>query len=160
SCAGSALVIGLCTRHPLALRRHSAVLRRSDETHTQATDDAILYSTHKLTASGVDIVAACAARGSNDTVRIQNVAKALDDGRGRALVARGRKWIEWNQIHLRRSATQQTREFQRVFGTIVYAVQHDIFESNAARILPLHVVPARIEQLRNGMFAIDRHELI
>ena len=57
-------------------------------------------------------------------------------------------------------ALQQARQRARLRGRIVHAREHHVFEGHAAAVLLIEVMPARPQQLRDRMLAVDRHQLV
>ena len=90
----------------------------------------------------------------------QLVPEALDDRGGRAPVVRARERIEGDEVDLGRMPLQQPRERARLRRGVVDALEHHVLERDAAAVLLVEVVPARLQQLRDRMLAVDRHELV
>jgi hypothetical protein len=113
-----------------------------------------------LTARRLDVIAARSTSRRDDAMLIQNVAEP-HDGRGRgASIVRPRKHIEWNQVEFCRVTLHQTGKLPCMLRLVVHAVEHYVFECDAAAVLLIDVVPARVKQFRDRMFPIDGHEFI
>src|SRR5439155_419425 len=79
-----------------------------------------------------------------------DVAELLDRLAGRAFVGRARPWIEGNEIDLGGDAAQQGDQCARLGGRIVDALEHDVFEGDAAGVARAGIIPARVKQLGDG----------
>src|SRR5580658_4725586 len=126
------------------------------EPHRGAVDDA----PGELSAGRVDVIATGAANRRQHATLQQLVAKALDDGRRRASEVRAWEGVERNEVHLGRVPLEEARQSARLRRGVVYALEHYILKGHAAPVLLIQVVPARLQQLGDGVFAIDRHQLV
>ena len=90
---------------------------------------------------------------------MQLVAECSIASRGERRYCVPGKRVERNQVDLGGLAVQQPRQLARVLGLVVDAVEHHVFERDAAAVLLVEVVPAGLEQLGDVVLAVDRHEL-
>src|SRR5690606_10494016 len=112
-------------------------------------------ATGELAAGGINVVTARAADRREDTARLELVTEPRDGRRARAAIPRARIRVEGNQVELRRVAPQQINESPRMFGLIIHPFEHDVLEGDAAPVLLIEVVPARLEQLGDRVLAVD-----
>ena len=78
----------------------------------------------------------------------------------RALVLRAWPRVERNQIDLGRNTLEQLHQQLGVIHGIVDALEHHIFEGDAARVRRTRIVAAGLQQFGNRIFAIERHQLV
>src|SRR3546814_2118818 len=63
-------------------------------------------------------------------------------------------------FHLGGDALQQPHQFLRIGRRVVDALQHDVFEGDAARVAEPRIFGAGTQQLGNRVFAVQRHDLV
>src|SRR5690348_10531509 len=137
----------------------SLLNRHPEEFVTETHGRAVNHLARELSAGRVNVITARAADRRQHAALNQLVAK-LEYGRlWRALVARPRKRVEGNEIHLRRMAFEQSGQRTRLRRGIVYTIQHDVLERHAASVLLVDVVPTGGEELGDGVLAVDRYQL-
>src|SRR5690606_38054782 len=136
------------------LRKVSAQLLSQPDT------SAIAHAARELAARRRDIVAARASDRRHDAGRAQSLPETVDRFRGGTLETGARERIERDQIDLRRPVAKQPDEPAGPGGAVVDTVEQHVLEGDLPAREPFGVAPAGVQELRDRMDAIDRHEPI
>mmetsp|Transcript_21677 Transcript_21677/g.84466 ORF Transcript_21677/g.84466 Transcript_21677/m.84466 type:complete len:526 (+) Transcript_21677:1337-2914(+) len=121
----------------------------------------VLHLAGQLAAGSIDIVAARLADGRHDAGLDQHLGEGLNPRIGAAREPRGRKRIERDQVELAgHLALQQLDQFARLLGRVVHLLQHAVLEGDEVARRAVEVAVAGVEQFGDGVFLVQRHELI
>ena len=90
---------------------------------------------------------------------VQDCGEACDAiGRWASEVRGGRRWIEWNQVHVAEQAMEQAREGFGMMILVIDVANEDVFKGDAPSSLG-DVAPAGSEEFGDGIAPVDWHEL-
>ncbi|ENN89629.1 hypothetical protein RHSP_37267 [Rhizobium freirei PRF 81] len=112
----------------------------------------------QLAAGGENIPPARRADRRGVTGRIDEIGELLDLLPVRTLVVRAGPGVEGDEVDLGRNAFQELDQPLGVLEAVVDALQHHIFEGDAARIRETGIGAAGVHQLLQRIFLVDRHE--
>src|SRR5690606_2434980 len=125
---------------------------------TQPHAATIAHAARELVARRRDIVPARAPDRRHDAGRAQSLPETGDGFRGGTLETGVRERIERDQIDLRRPVAKQPDELAGLGGAVVDTVEQHVLEGDLPAREPFGVAPAGVQELRDRMDAVDRHE--
>lgn len=125
--------------------------------HRLALADALAL---QLAAGGHDVAAPGRAHGARVAGIEDDVAEGGDGGIAAALEGRPGPGVEGDQVDLGRYPFDQLHQRLRIGGRIVDAFQHHIFEGDAPGVAEARICAAGLHQLGDGVFLVDRHDLV
>src|SRR5439155_8321615 len=125
-----------------------------------AAPRAVGHIAGKLTAGSRDAVAAGFARGHRQAGALQDLGEAPDPLRTRTAESGMREGIERNQVELAAHMARDSYQLARLHVRVVYALEHDVLESDEVARRFLEVAVARSKQLAKRVFEVNGDQLI
>ena len=121
---------------------------------------AVADAPHELTARRVDVVAAGLADRRHVALVDQRLLERKDSrARTGAELGAGER-VPGNEVEFARHAANTGGERARVPGRIVDSVEHHVFERDEIARGALEIADARVEERRDRVLAVDRHEAV
>jgi hypothetical protein len=98
--------------------------------------------------------------GACNARRNQHPAKGMDAVVRATGIRRTRPWVEGNEVHFAANAFKQPHHFFRIGLGIIHAGEHHILEHDVAVIHDALIFAAGLEQILDGVFAVDGNDLV
>ena len=98
--------------------------------------------------------------GEENPASMTILREAIDRAVAAGLERAAGPGVERDQVHLGGNAGDQPHQFARIGLAVVHALQHDVFERDAAGVRGAGVTAAGRDQLGDRILAVQRHQFV